>query len=114
MAQERLRAARAALEADLPSSAASLAYYAVLNAARAALSEEERNAKTHAGTWQLFGETFVDSGRFDRELFAAARRAQRLREATDYDAHQVSVDEARTAADAAERFLGAVVALFGR
>jgi uncharacterized protein (UPF0332 family) len=114
MAHERLRAARAALEVDLPSSSASLAYYALLYAARAALSEEEQNAKTHAGTWQLFGQTFVDSGRFDRELFAAARYAQRLREATDYDAHQVSADEARTAVDAAERFLDAVAALFGR
>ncbi len=76
MARDRLGAARAALEAGFSSNAASAAYFAMLYAARAALSEEEQSAKTHRGTWQLFRETFVDTGRFDRRSrqTLAARR----------------------------------------
>jgi uncharacterized protein (UPF0332 family) len=62
MARDRARTARAALTSGSPSSATSLAYYAMLYAARAALSEEDLNARTDGGTWQLFRETFVDRG----------------------------------------------------
>jgi hypothetical protein len=61
---------------------------------RAALSEEDRNAKTHSGTWGLFQEMFVATRRFPEELFADAPRTQRLREAADYDAVAVSGEEA--------------------
>jgi uncharacterized protein (UPF0332 family) len=50
----------------------SAAYYAMLYAARAALSEQDRYAKTHSGTWTLFRETFVRDGRFDPALARAA------------------------------------------
>lgn len=43
-ARERLASARLALDADY--------------AARAALSEDDRYAKTHSGTWSLFREVF--------------------------------------------------------
>jgi uncharacterized protein (UPF0332 family) len=48
-ARKRLRTARAALGVDDPAGAVSAAYYAMLYAVRAALSEEDRYAKTHAG-----------------------------------------------------------------
>ncbi|MGH3031399.1 MAG: HEPN domain-containing protein [Gaiellaceae bacterium] len=59
MARDRLALARTALDAGFPSGAVSAAYYAMLSAARAALSEEERLAKTHSGAWSLFHESFV-------------------------------------------------------
>ena len=108
MARDRARTARAALASGSPSSATSLAYYAMLYAARAALSEEDRNARTHRGTWQLFRATFVDTGRFDGELAAAAQETQALREGADYDARRVSPDEAERMCELAERFLGAI------
>jgi uncharacterized protein (UPF0332 family) len=113
-ARDRLGAARAAIASGFPSAAASSAYYSMLYAARAALSEEDRNAKTHSGTWGLFQEAFVATRRFPEELFADARRTQRLREAADYDAVEVSREEAEQIVALADRFLAAVVAAIDR
>ena len=111
-ARERLEGARAAFAAGHPAVALSAAYYAALYAARAALSEEDRYAKTHSGTWNLFGECFVSTRRFDPIVFRSIREKQRLREAGDYDALQISHEQAQAAVDAAERFVNAVAAMF--
>jgi uncharacterized protein (UPF0332 family) len=107
-ARDRLAAARAAQEAGFPATALSTAYYATLYAARAALSEEERNAKTHRGTWAAFSEVFVAPGRFDRGLAAQARRIQTDREAVDYDARDVTAAEAEAALEHADRFIAEI------
>jgi uncharacterized protein (UPF0332 family) len=112
MARDRARLARAALEGGFEEGAVSAAYYAMLYAARAALSEEERNARTHSGTWRLFRETFVDAGRFESQLAAAAQATQALREGADYDARRVSGDETERVCALAERFVSAVDDLF--
>lgn len=83
----------------------------MLYAARAALSEENQNAKTHRGTWGLFHAAFVSSGRFERELHEHAQRARQLRDEADYEAGGASADEARVIIAAAERFVRAVAAL---
>jgi uncharacterized protein (UPF0332 family) len=103
-----LRGARAALDASAPARAASAAYYAMLYAARAALSEEDANAKTHRGTWHLFHERHVASQRFDRDLFADAQRAQEVRELGDYSAKQPSPERASEVVELGERFVAAV------
>ena len=113
MARDRLGASQAALEAGFSSNAASAAYFAMLYAARAALSEEELNAKTHKGTWQLFREAFVDKGRFEAILFADAQRTQQQREAADYDALMVPREEAQRIVEVAQRFVAAVAAVIG-
>jgi uncharacterized protein (UPF0332 family) len=110
-ARERIRAAQASLEAGFPSVAVSAAYYAALYAARAALSEEDRNAKTHRGIWTGFGESFVSAGRFDSELFVTARRIQELREAADYDAREITKEQAAAIVVDAERFIAAVAVM---
>jgi uncharacterized protein (UPF0332 family) len=107
-ARDRLAGAEKTLRAGYAEGAASSAYYAMLYAVRAALSEEDRYAKTHAGTWSAFGEAFVAQGRFAAGLAADARRVQRLREAGDYDAREISEDEAREAVATARRFVTAV------
>ena len=109
-ARERLEMARV-LVAEFPSGVVGAVYYAMLYAARAALSEEEQNAKTHRGVWSLFRETFVALGRFDRELFDAAQRAQALREAADYDALVVSPQQANATREEAERFVTAIASM---
>lgn len=111
-ARDRLEAARAAVEAGHPAAALSNAYYGALYAARAALSEEDRYSKTHSGTWNLFRQCFVRAGRFGSDVFASARGMQELREAGDYDARQISHEQAQAAVDDAERFVAAVAALF--
>jgi uncharacterized protein (UPF0332 family) len=107
-AHEWLASARHALQAGFTSPATSAAYFAMLYAARAALSEKDLNAKTHRGIWNLFRETFVETARFDAELHRDARKTQPVREATDYDAAKVTAEEARRVVELADRFVAAV------
>jgi len=111
-ARVRLRGARNALAAGDAAVAVSAAYYAMLYAARAALSEEDLSAKTHSGTWTLFRETFVHSQRFDPELVRRADRTLELRLGADYEAEPVSQSQADAATVLAERFVAAVEALY--
>ena len=110
-ATEALRGARAALRADAAGRAASSAYYAMLYAARAALSEEDEHARTHSGTWGLFRRVLVLGGRFDEDLFSRAHAAQETRELSDYEAAPPSTERAEEVVELAERFVGAVEAM---
>lgn len=112
-AHERLAGARDALAAAHPALAVSSAYYAVLYAARAALSEEDHYAKTHRGVWTLFGEVFVSPGRFDPGIAAAARHMQDIREGADYEARTPSDEEAAAVIADAGRFVAAIGKLPG-
>lgn len=107
-ARERLRVARLDLDGGFPSAAVGAAYYAMLYAARGALSELDAHAKTHGGTWSLFHERLVATGRIDRELAAKARRAEKRRYETDYDAASVAPEEAEAMLADAQRFVAAV------
>jgi uncharacterized protein (UPF0332 family) len=111
VAWERLEAAHALLERELWGPAVSDAYYAILYAARAALSERDRNAKTHRGTWAVFSEEFVTHGDFDVDLAREARATQEPREGVDYAAARVSRDEAQRIAGVADRFVAAIETL---
>ncbi|HEY4620449.1 MAG TPA: HEPN domain-containing protein [Gaiellaceae bacterium] len=112
VARDRTRLALAALAADSNGGAVSAAYYAMLNAARAALSEENRYAKTHSGTWTLFRETFVVTQRFDADLVIQAERAFELRIGADYDAERITRAQAEGATELAARFVAAIEALY--
>ncbi len=107
-AKERLQGARDALKSRHPDLAVSAAYYAMLYAARAALSERDKYAKTHSGTWTLFSQTFVASEEFDPTLSALARRAKESREKGDYEAAPPSREEAKELVEGAEEFLAAI------
>jgi uncharacterized protein (UPF0332 family) len=111
-ARERLQLAAMALAAGSPGGAISLAYYAMLYAARAALSEEDRYAKTHSGTWLLFKETFVEPGRFEKDLFDKTQKTLPLRLGVDYDALPVGHGEAEAVVERAGLFLSAIEALY--
>lgn len=111
-ARDRLAAAHASLASGFPPAAVSLAYYSMLYAARAALSEENRYAKTHSGTWHLFGEVFIDAERFERQLFSDARDTLELRLGTDYEAKHVPPEKAEAVVALAARFLSAIEALY--
>ncbi|MCP9486814.1 MAG: HEPN domain-containing protein [Gaiellaceae bacterium MAG52_C11] len=113
MALGQLEAARSSLSAGFPFQAVSSGYYASLNAARAALSEEELYAKTHRGTWDLFRQTFVAAGRFEESLLTAARKTQADREGVDYDAERVSSERAEEVVEIADRYVAAVRELVG-
>jgi uncharacterized protein (UPF0332 family) len=111
-ARERLGAALLVLSRGFAGPAVSLAYYAMLNAARAALSERDLYAKTHGGTWHLFSQTFVAGGDFDAQLAGAAAGVQPVREGVDYIATGVSAEEAERIVALAERFVAAIADMF--
>lgn len=108
-ARERLAAARDSLDHNHYSAAVGLAYYAMLYATRAALSERDLHAKTHTGTWSLFSKEFVKGGSFDRALASKAHDVERLRYGADYDAADISREQADTALENAQRFVEAVL-----
>lgn len=111
-AKRRLAAAEVAVEQD-PSTALSAAYYAMLYAARAALSERDTSARTHRGAWHEFRRAFVETGRVDAELAAEVQKMQPEREQADYDAWAAPATEARRAIDLAHRFLEAIDEILG-
>ncbi|MFN8130996.1 MAG: HEPN domain-containing protein [Solirubrobacteraceae bacterium] len=112
-ARDQLAAARAALGASAPSGAVSSAYYAMLNAALAALSEHDEHARTHAGVWHLFHERFVVTGQFPAELHREAQRSQEDRIGADYRAVVPGVARAAEVVEVAERFVDEVATRFG-
>lgn len=65
--------------------------------------------RKHSGAISLFDSQFVHSGVFPKELSAALHAAFVQRQADDYQRlDPVTVDEARAAVAAAERFVAAV------
>jgi uncharacterized protein (UPF0332 family) len=91
-----------------PSAALSAAYYAMLYAARAALSERDVTAKTHRGTWHELRRVFVDNGELDADLASAVQKIQPEREQADYDAWCTHAADANKAIELARRFLVAI------
>lgn len=107
-ARDRARLAQEALAAGHREGAVSAAYYAMLYAARAALSEHDEYARRHGGTWHLFHARFVASGAFDQHLHALAQQAQEAREQGDYEAIAPDPEDARRYVDGAAEFVVAV------
>jgi len=107
-ARDRLADAEAILRTVHPAVVVSAAYYAMLYAARAALSERGEFAKTHSGIWTLFSQVFVAPGEFDQQLSAIARRAKAAREEGDYEAAPPSPEEAAEFVEGAAEFIAAI------
>lgn len=107
-AREWLATAEAALRSGFPAGAGAESYYAIFYAARAALSEDDRHAKTHHGTWSLFGELYVLPGRFPLDVYRAARSAEERRSDVHYEGVAISDREGREAVEDARRFIEAV------
>jgi uncharacterized protein (UPF0332 family) len=112
-ARDRARLAREALAGGHREGAVSAAYYAMLYAARATLSEEDENARSHRGTWNLFRIKYVTVDAFDASLFVLAQQAQAAREGGDYSAVTPSAEEAERYVDGAARFVAAVERMLG-
>ncbi|MGH2904734.1 MAG: HEPN domain-containing protein [Solirubrobacteraceae bacterium] len=107
-ARDRAELARLALASGHLEGAVSTAYYAMLYAARAALSERDEYARTHGGTWHLFHERYVTTGAFDQHLHTMAQDAQRTREGGDYEAITPDRGEAEGIVAGAAKYIAAV------
>jgi len=107
-ARDRAVAARELLDGGHLEAAVSAAYYSMLYAARAALSEQDEHARTHRGTWNLFRTRYVVTDAFEAELFTLAQHAQAAREGGDYEAVKPSSQETERYVSGAGDFIAAV------
>lgn len=111
-----LRAERAAASADVllkagdTTGACNRAYYAMFDAARAALVASGSianidNVNTHQGVIGMFGKHLVATGRVDRQWGRALNNAEAIRIAADYTFKDVDADEAQFAVGRANEFV---------
>lgn len=107
-ARDRAQLAREVFASGHREGAVSAAYYSMLYAAQASLSESDEHARTHRGTWNLFRERYVVTDVFDDALFQLAQQAQTAREGADYEAATPSAEEAQRYVDGAVEFLTGV------
>lgn len=106
-ARDRLVPAQEALAAGHPGVAISVAYYAMLYAARATLPRDAESTCTD-DTWNPFRIEYVITGAFDAKLFTIAQHAQVAREAGDYQAVTPTAEEAEHYVAGTADFLSAV------
>ncbi len=108
------RSARLLLEADDTDSACSRAYYAMFDAARAALlfcgeaSSSVDLGKTHRGVIGRFSERLVKSGVLPIDLGRGLRKAEEVRVTADYRLEPVDDLVAAETVAGAERFLAVI------
>jgi uncharacterized protein (UPF0332 family) len=105
-ANRSLMAAKALLENHLYEDCVSRAYYAVLHAAKAALSIEGIYPQSHRGVRRLFSLHLVRAGKIEKEFAKILTAEQEDREIGDYDIHtEIEPDRAAKRVEDAERFV---------
>jgi uncharacterized protein (UPF0332 family) len=118
-AERAMSAARVLLKARNTEGACNRAYYAMFDAAHAALlAAKVRNAdasiKTHSGLLSAVGKHLVQAGLIDVGHGRSFNQVQRLRQLADYTGDSIGLDEAAWALDQAEAFVAAIKAKFLR
>jgi uncharacterized protein (UPF0332 family) len=108
MARQDLQDAEFLLERGSTKSAVSRAYYAMFNAAQAALLSKGVTRSRHSGVRATFGYFFVRPGLVPQYLHNAFERAYDLRLVADYSPILVSGEEAQRVVADAHSFLAAV------
>ena len=109
--------ARVLLDLDDVDGACNRAYYAMFDAARAALLAsgalvQPNTIKTHGGLIAAFGLHLVKNGPISRELGRLLKRAEEIRLVADYTGDSVELDDAREMVGQAELFVEAMRAEF--
>ena len=112
-AERALDEARLLVRERKTEGACNRAYYAMHDAAHAALiavGHETPDAliKTHHGLIAAFGKALVQSGRLDAALGRAFNKVQDTRQLADYSAEPPSLADAAWAVEQAEAFVAAV------
>lgn len=105
-AKQALSDAELLLENGSVEAAINRGYYAVFQAARAALLTKDERPKTHAGTIQRFGYHFVRTEQVSEETSDILTTAQSMRGQADYEAFShLTEEDAANLADDARRFI---------
>lgn len=116
-ARADLSDAEVLLEGGTPESTINRGYYAVFQAARAALLTEGESPNTHSGVIRRFGYHFVRTDRVSDEIGGILTTARSMRGEADYDAFSdFGREEAAELVEKARRFIEAIddQILFGR
>jgi len=110
-ASRALASARLLLDAGDTDGACNRAYYAMFDAARAALAvadDEGMIAKTHSGLISAFSLRFVKTGEIPVELGKELNAVSELRQAGDYTGLTMPKDKAAWAVTRAEAFVATI------
>lgn len=112
-AARAVTSAKLLLDAGDVDGACNRAYYAMFDAAKAALigsgvSVEPTVAKTHSGLIAAFSLHWVKAGRFPVELGKALNRVAEIRLVADYSGEEVTTDQAQWVIEQAELFVRTV------
>jgi uncharacterized protein (UPF0332 family) len=116
-AETALASARLLLEAGDSDGTINRAYYAMFDAATAALrwaGTAENPLKTHGGMIASFGRNLVQTGRLSPELGRSLNRMHELRVTADYLAEPVPLDKARQGSRKRQRSLAQSVSCWSR
>ena len=118
-AVKALASARLLIEAEDSDGATNRAYYAMFDAALAALSWAQgeaarRSAKSHSGLIASFGRHLVQPGHVPPELGRSFNRLHELRMTADYLAEPVPLERAKQAIDEADVFVSSIQDLLAR
>lgn len=112
-AEKALSTARLLSQAEDPDGACNRAYYAMFDAAHAALfalgiEALSRPIKTHNGLAAMFGREVVLAGHLPAEYGEQLSKVEELRLLADYSDGSVSIARAMWAVECAEAFVAAV------
>jgi uncharacterized protein (UPF0332 family) len=89
------------------------AYYAMFDAARAALLVSGHDvAKTHKGVLNAFSEHLVKSGVLPKEMGRLLKQAETRRYVADYEGDLVELEDAREMVEQATKFIAGMRARF--
>ena len=109
--------ARALLDLNDVDGACNRAYYAMFDAARAALLASgapvnSNIGKTHSGLINAFSEHLIKNGPVSKELGRLLKRGEEIRLAADYNGDSVELRDAQEMVAQAETFVSAMRAEF--
>lgn len=112
-AERAIASAKLLLEAEDADGACNRAYYAMFDAARAALSSSEHSiavdaARTHSGLIAAFSLHWVKTGRVSVDFGRALNRVEEIRLIADYKGDPIELEQATWAVKQAEAFVQAI------
>lgn len=116
-AERACTSAQVLLDAGDIDGACNRAYYAMFNAARAALIASgvpvaPATRKTHGSLISVFGRHLVKSGLVSKEMGRLLNRAQEIRQVADYKGDSVEASDAQLIVEQAASFIAAMRTAF--
>ena len=116
-AERACSSARALLDLGDVDGACNRAYYAMFDAARAALLASGAPVrpdigKTHSGLINAFSEHLIKNGPVSKELGRLLKRGEEIRLVADYKSDSIELSDAQTMVVQAETFVAAMLAEF--